>query len=430
MRGSISRHVAESHTIRCKNPAVGCKIRISARFWHTILRMDTKRTRTEMPQWFWIAAIFAGAGLFDATQNVFVMRAEGMHHYWTRLFATLFFSWLPWMLATPLVLSLSRRFPPSQWKKASTWLAHLTACAGIGLIYALWIAAWEEVLNPWAFASGPGPFSQVWLHKFYGGLLSYIVLYGMILLVGHILRTREEFALQQTETARLNEQLSKAQLNALRRQIEPHFLFNTLNAIAGLVRENRNDAAVSMIAELSDFLRRVVKDSDRQQVPLAEELEFARKYLDIQKARFAERLQFTVDVPTELLPAQVPSLILQPMVENAVKHGIAKRVQGGAIRIAASRSNGTLTLRVYNDGPSLPPDWEKSQSGIGMANVQTRLQGLYGKAFQLSMCNRAPGGVETSISVPFVSAESIDPRESATDHVSSSELVNAEHISS
>ena len=151
MRGSISRHVAESHTIRCKNPAVGCKIRISARFWHTILRMDTKRTRTEMPQWFWIAAIFAGAGLFDATQNVFVMRAEGMHHYWTRLFATLFFSWLPWMLATPLVLSLSRRFPPSQWKKASTWLAHLTACAGIGLIYALWITAWKSFSIPGLF---------------------------------------------------------------------------------------------------------------------------------------------------------------------------------------------------------------------------------------------------------------------------------------
>jgi LytS/YehU family sensor histidine kinase len=280
------------------------------------------------------------------------------------------------MLATPLVLSLSRRFPPSQWKKASTWIAHLTACAGIGLVYAIWVAAWEELLNPWAYMPGPDPFSQLWLHKFYGGLLSYVVLYGMILLIGNILRTREEFALQQTETARLNEQLSKAQLNALRRQIEPHFLFNTLNAIAGLVRENRNDAAVSMIAELSDFLRRVVKDSDRQQVPLAEELEFVHKYLDIQKVRFAERLQFTVDVPEELLPAQVPSLILQPMVENAVKHGIAMRVQGGAICIAASRSNGTLTLRVYNDGPSLPPDWEKSQSGTGMTNVQTRLKGL------------------------------------------------------
>ena len=104
-------------------------------------------------------------------------------------------------------------------------------------------------------------------------------------------------AVQQTETARLNEQLSKAQLNALRRQIEPHFLFNTLNAIAGLVREKRNDAAVNMIAGLSDFLRRVVEDSDRQQVPLGEELEFTQKYLDIQKVRFADRLQYSVDVP-------------------------------------------------------------------------------------------------------------------------------------
>jgi two-component system LytT family sensor kinase len=429
MRGSIACSFTERHTIACRNPAAGCKIRLSSRSWHTIQHMDARRTRKEMPQWFWIAAIFAGAGLFDATQNVFVMRAEGMHHYWARLFATLFFSWLPWMLATPLVLSLSRSFPPSQWKKASTWIAHLIACVGIGLIYAMWVAVWELVLNPWAYPSGSGPFSQLWLHKFYGGLLSYVVLYGMILLIGNILRTREEFALQQTETARLNEQLSKAQLNALRRQIEPHFLFNTLNAIAGLVRENRNDAAVSMIAELSDFLRRVVKDSDRQQVPLAEELEFAHKYLDIQKARFAERLQFTVDVPAELLCAQVPSLILQPMVENAVKHGIAKRLQGGAIRIAASRSNGTLTLRVYNDGPSLPPDWEKSQTGIGMANVETRLQGLYGKAFHLSMCNRAPGGVETSISVPFVATE-LQRRDDAIDPTSSAELVNSGRASS
>jgi LytS/YehU family sensor histidine kinase len=219
-----------------------------------------------------------------------------------------------------------------------------------------------------------------------------------------MLDSRERLSLQQTETARLNEQLSKAQLNALRRQIEPHFLFNTLNAIAGLVREKRNDAAVGMIAGLSDFLRRVVEDSDRQQVPLAEELEFAQKYLDIQKVRFAERLQVSVDVPRELFSAQVPTLILQPMVENAVKHGIAKRVQGGAIRIAAFRSNGRLTLSVYNDGPSLPAGWEKTPSGVGISNVRTRLQTLYGDEFELSMRNQSPGGVEVSVSVPFVSA--------------------------
>jgi LytS/YehU family sensor histidine kinase len=156
-----------------------------------------------------------------------------------------------------------------------------------------------------------------------------------------------------------------------------------------------------MIAGLSDFLRRVLEDSNRQQVPLSEEMEFLQKYLDIQKVRFAERLQLSVDVPRELLPAQVPSLILQPMVENAVKHGIAKRTQGGSIRIAAFRSNGMLTLSVYNDGPKLPADWQNSPSGIGISNVRTRLQSLYGDRFELSMQNHDPGGVEATVSVPY-----------------------------
>jgi two-component system LytT family sensor kinase len=126
--------------------------------------------------------------------------------------------------------------------------------------------------------------------------------------------------------------------------------------------------------------------------------------MDIQKVRFAERLELSMDVPEELFSAQVPSLILQPMVENAVKHGIAKRVQGGAIRISAFRSNGKLTLSVYNDGPKLPADWDKTGSGIGISNVRTRLRGLYGDGFELKMRNQEPGGVEISFSVPFVAA--------------------------
>jgi two-component system, LytTR family, sensor kinase len=367
--------------------------------------MSATDMRTQPARWFWIAAIWSGIGLFEGTQTVFVMRAEGMHHAWAYLFVTLLLSWLPWALATPLVLQLGRRYPPAQWRSFSTWGAHLAACAIIGLVSAAWTASLEETLNPWAKIPGPDPFARLWLHKFYNGLLEYLILYGGILLVSHMLDSRERLARQQTETARLNEQLSKAQLNALRRQIEPHFLFNTLNAIAGLVRENRNEAAVSMIAGLSDFLRRVVEDSNRQQAPLGEELEFMQKYLDIQKVRFAERLQFSVDVPRELFLAQVPSLILQPMVENAVKHGIAKRVQGGAIRVSAFRSNGRLTLSVYNDGPSLPADWEKTR-GIGISNVRTRLQGLYGDGFQLNMRNQDPDGVEISLSLPFVSLDS------------------------
>jgi two-component system, LytTR family, sensor kinase len=363
--------------------------------------MDVNFRKVEPPRWYWIAAVWLGFGLFDATQTVFVMRAEGMHHYWARLFFTNVMAWLPWMLATPVIFYLGQRFPAADWKRPSFWAWHLMACVATGLVAAAWLSMWEDLLNPYALMPGPGSFTQLWLRKFYSGLLASIILYGLVLLVAHIADTQRRFAMQQAEAARLNEQLSKAQLNALRRQIEPHFLFNTLNAIAGLVREERNDAAVSMIAGLSDFLRRVVNDSDRQQVPLSEELEFTQKYLEIQKARFADRLEFSLDVPSELLPAQVPSLILQPMVENAIKHGIAQRVHGGAIRIAAARSYGSLTLHIYNDGPSLPAGWDQSESGIGILNVRARLQTLYGNAFELSLRNRH-GGVEASVRLPFI----------------------------
>ncbi|HZQ93717.1 MAG TPA: histidine kinase [Candidatus Sulfotelmatobacter sp.] len=364
------------------------------------LPADPGPSTPDADRWLWIAAFWLGIGLFDATQTVFVMRAEGMHHHWTSLFLVSVLSWLPWATSTPLVLRLGRRLPATRWSEAGFWVGHLSACAAIGLVYAAWVAMWDELLNPWALSS-VDPFAQLWWHKFLNGLLSFAILYALILLVGHVLDSRARMAHQQTETARLNEQLSKAQLSLLRRQIEPHFLFNTLNAIAGLVREKRNDDAVSMIAGLSDFLRRVVEDSNRQQVPLGEELQFALKYLDIQKVRFAERLQVSVSVPSELFSAQVPSLILQPMVENAVKHGIAKRVQGGAIKIKAFPAHDKVTLSVYNDGPRLPAGWEQTTSGIGIANVRTRLQRLYGEGFELSMKNQEPGGVEVSISLPF-----------------------------
>jgi sensor histidine kinase YesM len=341
-------------------------------------------------------------GLFDATQTVVVMRAEGMHHAWVRLFITLLFSWLPWAMATPLVLGLGRRYPVAKWMRFSTWGVHLVACAAIGFLSAGLTALLDLVLNPWGEAARPESFVGILLSKFYNGFLAYFILYTALLMVRYMLDSRERLALQQTETARLNEQLSQAQLNALRRQIEPHFLFNTLNSIAGLVREKRNDDAVCMIAGLSDFLRRVVEDSGRQEVPLIEELEFTSKYLDIQKVRFAERLQFSVDVPQELYAAQVPNLILQPLVENAIKHGIGKRVQGGAIRIAASRANGRLTLSVYNDGPALAAGWDNAHNGIGICNVRTRLQGLYGDGFELSLRNGQSGGVQASMSMPCV----------------------------
>jgi two-component system LytT family sensor kinase len=360
--------------------------------------MDISPKRSQASRWIWIASIWSGFGLIAATQTVFVMRAEGMHHAWARLFFTTAFSFLPWALATNTVMRLGRRFPPVKLKPVVTWFVHLAACAALGLLCAAWSTWLDKAMNPYANGWPEGPFVPIWLNRFYSGVLSSLIVYATVLAVSYVVESRARLAYQQTETARLNEQLSKAQLDALRRQIEPHFLFNTLNAIAGLVRERRNDAAVSMIAGLSDFLRRVLADAP-QQVPLGEEVEFAQKYLEIQKVRFVERLQVSVDVPTELLLAQVPALILQLMVENAIKHGIAQRAQGGAIRIAASRTDDRLMVSVYNDGPAVR--WEKVGTGIGISNMKTRLHGLYGDGFDVSLQNHDPDGVKVTVSVPF-----------------------------
>jgi LytS/YehU family sensor histidine kinase len=257
------------------------------------------------------------------------------------------------------------------------------------------------MMNPWAHAAGPGPLLDLWSDRFYSTILQSVALYFAILAVRYGLDSRNRLAEQRIETAVLNEQVTSAQLDALRRQLEPHFLFNSLNAISALIRDHRNDDAVHMVAGLSECLRRVLETSKQPEVTLGEEVAFLRKYLDVQKFRFADRLQLSLDVPQELHTARVPNLILQPMVENAVKHGIAKRALGGVIRITAQRSDGMLTMTVYNDGPSLPPESDDPQVGVGLSNTRARLQRLYGDAFEFTLRNQEPGGVEASVSVPF-----------------------------
>jgi two-component system, LytTR family, sensor kinase len=366
-----------------------------------MLEMGIQQIGTRPPHWHWILAFWFSLGLFDATQTVVAMRAQGMQHAWPQLFAVLVLCWLPWALATPLILFLGNRYPLFPIRSFSAWALHGTALVLLAVTSAAWSALLERILNPWTPTLPPAAFSDLWLKKSYSQLLSSLIFYGCILLVGYLLESRERLAQQKLVAAQLNEQLTKAQLNALRHQIEPHFLFNTLNAVAGLVREGNNDGAVDMIAGLSDLLRHSLRDDGKQEVPLGEELEFVRKYLDIQKVRFSERLRVTIDLTPELLEARVPSLILQPVVENAVKHGIAKRAQGGAIEISAIRMNGTLTLSVFNDGPCLPEAWDTRRVAIGLSNVRERLHTLYGPDSELEVANEGTRGVKVSISVPF-----------------------------
>lgn len=353
-------------------------------------------TRTGSTRWLWVAAIWCAGGLFDACQTVLVMYAEGRHHPWPPLFGFEFASWLPWALATPLIVGLARRYPLARGMSTRALFVHLTAFAAISAVAEAWSAMLQVLFNPWGNRKWP-TFLDAWSTTLVFQAFTFLIAYALILAVTYLVDARERIARQ-------NEELSKAQLAALRRQIEPHFMYNTLNSIAGLVRDNRGEAAVNMIVGLSEFLRRTSEDSHRSQVPLAEEVEYLLRYLDLQKTRFGDRLQISVDIPAELLRAQVPNLLLQPLVENAIKHGISKRVAGGSVRVAGEHRNGALFLRVYNDGPGLLTDWQATHTGVGIGNLRARLQILHGRQSGLQLRRDDGGGVEVVVTLPFTEA--------------------------
>jgi len=346
--------------------------------------------------WRYVAGAWLALSLFDATQTVVSMRAMGMHHAWLTLFVVTAGSWLPWALLTPVALELLQRFRvPS--RKAAHWGVHITACLAIGTIWAAWAALLEHLTNPFTYAEA-SPFGLLFEAKFLGNLVVDVILYCAIVVVSMSVDAHNRLWHQRADGARLSESLAKAQLAALRVQIEPHFIFNSLNAVTGLIREKKDHDAIAVIAALGDLLRRVTDRSQRQFVTMKEEVEFLRKYLDIQQLRFAERLRYRIDVPDEIMAALVPDFIVQALVENAIKHGISKRVRGGEIRVDAVREGGLLTLKVFNDGPPLP---EQIQEQVGLANTRQRLLALYGPAQELTLQNQATAGVLATITLPY-----------------------------
>ena len=363
--------------------------------------MSSAPDATRPTSWRWIAAIWCAGGLFDASQNVLVIHTEHKHPPpWFPLFSTELASWLPWMLVTPLVIRLARRYPIVRGISVKTACVHLVAFATISAVAEVWSTLLQMAFNPYGNRVWP-TFLDTWTATLIFQVLTFLIAYVLIVTVTFLVDARENVARQIAETSRLNEELSKAQLAALRRQMEPHFMYNALNSIAGLVRDHMNDAAVSMIVGLSEFLRRASEDSHRSQVALQEEVEYLQRYLDIQKVRFGERLRVKVDIPLELLGAQVPNLLLQPLVENAIKHGIAKRVAGGTVQVNGSRDGSRLRLTVYNDAPGSPVEEGTTQTGVGLRNLRTRLQILHGSESGLELRRPNPAGVEVVVTMPF-----------------------------
>jgi LytS/YehU family sensor histidine kinase len=237
------------------------------------------------------------------------------------------------------------------------------------------------------------------MSQFHLDLLIYAATLGVSYAVSYYFRYRErEFRATQLES-----QLTQAQLQTLKMQLQPHFLFNTLNGIAGLVRDNRNKAAVNMIAGLSDLLRYTLENAGKQEVPLKEELAFLELYLDIQHMRFSDRLQIEMQIEPETLDALVPNLILQPLVENAIRHGTSRRAALGTVGVSARRDNGSLRIQIYDDGPGLQrDDGAKAVEGVGLSNTRARLAQLYGERQQFTLTERESGGVAATLVIPFI----------------------------
>ena len=302
--------------------------------------MTDARADARSTGWTWIAAIWCAGALFNASETLLTMHAVGVGKAWLRPFLIVFVSWLPWALSTPFVIELSRRWPIVRGQILRAMSLHLAAFAAISVTAEGWSALVRVIFNPW-HRSSPPTFVNTWSDLLVEQLMTFVIAYALILTVTYVVDSREK-------TARLNDELSRAQLAALRGQMDPHFMFNTLNSIASLGYEQRGDAAIGMIVGLSEFLRRALEDSHRAQVTLREEVEYMQRYLDIQNVRFGDRLRVSVDIPDELLAMQVPSLLLQPLVENAIKHGVSKRRSGGEIRVAGMCRDGVL----YCDRPS------------------------------------------------------------------------------
>jgi two-component system, LytTR family, sensor kinase len=317
--------------------------------------------------------------------------------------------WFLWVALAPVVFWLTGRFriDREHWFRNS--LLHILACLSLSIAHRaiyliigwlLQVAAYQEI------TSIPELYRSDILFNLPTGFMSY----GTILLVSQAVdyynRHQEEelkISRLKAELAEAQLQVTQAQLQALKMQLHPHFLFNTLNSISALLEEDV-EAADEMIARLGDFLRLTLENSGAQEVTLQEELEFLRCYLEIERVRFQDRLTVRLEIEPETLDARVPNLILQPIVENAIRHGIVARIAPGCIEIRASQTNGTLQLQVTDNGPGLGAAQDPSgklRGGLGLANTRARLQQLYGPSHRFDLSEVIEGGLKVTLEIPL-----------------------------
>jgi sensor histidine kinase YesM len=344
--------------------------------------------------WTFIGAVFTLQGYFTS------YRSERPMLFVDSLYLQMTWAYL-WALATPLVLWASARLPIER----NNWIRSSLLHVPISILLSVFLTALGHILLwlYWGYRAGK-PYSFASMTRFVVANFSEgIGIYLLIALSSYAYNYYTRYREGQLKTLQLEAQLSQAQLQALKMQLHPHFLFNTLHSISALLNKDV-EAARKMITRLGDFLRLTLENSGAQEVTLKQEMEFLTCYLEIERIRFQNRLVTRMDLGELTLLAKVPNLILQPIVENAIRHGIAPRSSPGLIEIEAKQLNGTLRIQVRDNGPGLPEhrtDQNQFKKGLGLANTETRLKRLYGADHLFDLSNDPAGGLIVTLEIPF-----------------------------
>lgn len=316
--------------------------------------------------------------------------------------------YLMWAAITPLVFWLSSYSGLGPARSLRRIVLHLITAVGIATA----MDAYSNIVYQYALQpiEEREAFSSIAASAFYDiarlGFLWELIIYSAVLAVGFARDYYRRFQERQMQAARLQAQLTEARLDALRMQINPHFLFNTLHAISSMVERNPSGVR-KMVARLSALLRHTLDHDGVQEVTLARELDVLDDYLAIMQVRFEHRLSIRRDVDSSVLDAMVPDMILQPIVENAIKHGVTQRSSPGWVRLEAHRNNDTLLLAVEDNGPGTALS-DTLPKGVGLNNVRSRLEQMYGDAASLTLTTGSEGGVRAELTLPYHTQASFD----------------------
>lgn len=340
--------------------------------------------------WWTVPGLLVGAVVI----LFFPTSPEVYAHKW-RFAGCALVSWWIWAAIAPIVRTALRRVPLERpWLRAAA--VHVPLALAGALAFVVWFS-WILWFSQ-ASTVPPEPYSAALQRSLVGHLAMAVAVYAAVVAVLMAMREREARRQRELDTARLAADLAQAQLRALQLQLQPHFLFNTLHSIA-MLTDSEPAVAESMAVKLAELLRETLRLRDVPELPLREELELVRAYLDIEKARFRDRLAVTVAVPEALLDIAVPSFFLQPVVENAVRHGVGQRVGGGCVCVTAAREENALLLTVEDDGPGFSGD--SRGDGIGLSATRDRLALRYGASASVHVESGTTGGSRVAIRLPI-----------------------------